>query len=738
MKKIYILLIILLATNYCFAQTNGSFSYNLEIRKEKNTSCNLLKEGIPIGFNNEWKVSHGSPSFVDTYISNYYDKLALQAIKSEGNIKTEGLYINQEFKEGICYKISIAIIVNPSENQIGFKLYAANDMSEGSHEGCETEKIPDISDEKKQIILERDSVFDSNKGKKTPDFVTITGKFIPSKNYEYLWLTSHQPNEVDTGVLVVYSIYGDVSTAPKSFKASDITSNSVYLSWKVPDSTKPFKKYRLYNEGKLIAEVDSSKLAVTINGLKKLTNYTFSIKTYDGQNLSDSAYVSFTTKESTAPRSFKASNITDNSVDLSWKPSDSNAKFEGYFLFNEDGDTIADLDKSKLAVTINDLKELTNYTFYIKTYRNSPNLGKVVSLDSALVSFKTKASTVPKSFKASNITHNSVDLSWKLSDSEAPFHGYFLFNEDGDTIADLDKSKLAVTINDLKELTNYTFYIKTYRNSPNLGKVVSLDSALVSFKTESSAPKSIKASNITHNSVDLSWTVPYSGCPFNSYCIHTGSCEINVGKQTSVKISKLKECTDYNFTIVAYDGKKDSTSSGIEFTTKSSKFGTIEYYNTDKTDLVTFISEAQTCIYFRPGFRFAALSKKHKMHAKLIDGCNLPDPKPLSKPLPIEDPRAKEEIQINEGGHNSTNNILNSQEVNIYPNPTQGLFNVHIKGFEKEEKQIHVYNSLGKLIVDIKTRNEISRIDLSSHASALYFVKIFVGKQVYQEKITKQ
>ena len=79
----------------------------------------------------------------------------------------------------------------------------------------------------------------------------------------------------------------------------------------------------------------------------------------------------------------------------------------------------------------------------------------------------------------------------------------------------------------------------------------------------------------------------------------------------------------------------------------------------------------------------------------------------------------------------------NFEKVNIFPNPNNGRFEIHLEGFTTEEKfSIEILNFSGK---PVKQYSEVSRndfqIDISDFAKGIYFVKIQAGEKVYLEKV---
>lgn len=77
---------------------------------------------------------------------------------------------------------------------------------------------------------------------------------------------------------------------------------------------------------------------------------------------------------------------------------------------------------------------------------------------------------------------------------------------------------------------------------------------------------------------------------------------------------------------------------------------------------------------------------------------------------------------------NRSNGILPSiYKLNLYPNPTDGVFNLVFEGVKVDNFEITIYDIFGKLIYKTLTNSNETIIDISSFANGVYFVKITSG-----------
>ena len=84
---------------------------------------------------------------------------------------------------------------------------------------------------------------------------------------------------------------------------------------------------------------------------------------------------------------------------------------------------------------------------------------------------------------------------------------------------------------------------------------------------------------------------------------------------------------------------------------------------------------------------------------------------------------------------------LSISEIKVFPNPSDGRFQLSFDYSGPEKLKAKVYDITGKLVKDISTdlvKNETSvtaNIDLESPGSGIYFIRIEYGKSLLTKKI---
>jgi hypothetical protein len=76
-------------------------------------------------------------------------------------------------------------------------------------------------------------------------------------------------------------------------------------------------------------------------------------------------------------------------------------------------------------------------------------------------------------------------------------------------------------------------------------------------------------------------------------------------------------------------------------------------------------------------------------------------------------------------------------QIEIYPNPSNGIFNLNLKNIEANT--IEIYDVSGKLIekMDVKSISQLTQIDLSNASNGIYFVKISTENNTITKRIIK-
>jgi len=87
----------------------------------------------------------------------------------------------------------------------------------------------------------------------------------------------------------------------------------------------------------------------------------------------------------------------------------------------------------------------------------------------------------------------------------------------------------------------------------------------------------------------------------------------------------------------------------------------------------------------------------------------------------------------------SVSDITGEQKINIYPNPTHGLFKVAIKILDSKQKNYFLLYSLSGTKLQQQNISDINtEINISNYAAGTYLLDVILGDKVSRWKIIKQ
>ena len=356
--------------------------------------------------------------------------------------------------------------------------------------------------------------------------------------------------------------------------ASNVTQNSLSLSWNAATDNKAVTAYRVYRGSTLLGTATGTSF--NASGLNAATQYTFKVEAGDaaGNWSTDGPSVTVTTAEApdnTAPAwpaagKLTASNVTQNSLSLSWNAATDNKAVTAYRVYR--GSTLLGT-ATGTSFNASGLNAATQYTFKVEAGDAAGNWstdGPSVTVTTAEAPDNT-APAWPAAGKltASNVTQNSLSLSWNAATDNKAVTAYRVYR--GSTLLGT-ATGTSFNASGLNAATQYTFKVEAGDAAGNWstdGPSVTVTTAEASGDT---APPSwplfscIRVADITQTSLTLSWNAARDNVGVTGYRIYQNGVLLGVADSTTFNVTGLSPNTRYSFKVEAGDAAGNWSTDG--------------------------------------------------------------------------------------------------------------------------------------------------------------------------------
>ncbi|XP_074975224.1 tenascin-X [Caretta caretta] len=415
--------------------------------------------------------------------------------------------------------------------------------------------------------------------------VTIT-KLAPSRRYKFnLYGISGRkrlgPMSTDT---VTAAVPREEEPAPQpslgELSASDITHDSALLSWTVQsgDFDSFLLQYKDAEGNPQALPVDGGSRTVTVANLAPSRRYKFNLYGISGRKrlgpvFTDAVTAAVPREEEPAPQpslgELSASDVTHDSVLLSWTVQ--SGDFDSFLLQYKDAEgnpQALPVDGGSRTVTVANLAPSRRYKFNLYGISGRKRLGPIFTdAVTAAEPREEEPASEPSlgELSASNITHDSIPLSWTVQSGD--FDSFLLQYKDAEgkpQALPVDGGSRTVTITNLAPSHRYKFKLYGISGRKRLGPVSTDAVTAVAPREEEPAPQpslgELSASDITHDSALLSWTVQAGD--FDSFLLQYKDAEGNPqalpmdGGSRTVTVTNLAPSRRYKFNLYGISGRK--------------------------------------------------------------------------------------------------------------------------------------------------------------------------------------
>jgi endonuclease I/chitodextrinase len=428
------------------------------------------------------------------------------------------------------------------------------------------------------------------------------------------------------------------------------------------------------------------------------------------------------TQAPTAPSSLAVTATTMSSVSLSWGAATDNIGVTGYDVYMNG---VLKTTVTGLTSSITGLTASTNYSFYVIAKDAAGNSSPASATINGTTTSDSQAPTAPTSLAVTGTTSNSISLSWLASSDNVGVTGYDIYMN---SVLKISTTGLTATITGLTASTTHSFYVVAKDAAGNLStatNTINATTSAASTATEllfseyiegSSNNKALEIANLTGAAINLS-----------IYKIKkqtNGSGSWSTGLSLSGTLNSAAKFVIVNSSIALacynkFNANISTAAAELTFNGNDAVglfkndvlIDIIGTFNGGTANFAADITLRRKSTVTAPSTTF---NKTTQWDVFTIDTCNN-----LGSRI------ANTEIK----GNSSTTN-----EFRIYPNPSNGEFNISFDN-PKGDYSIEIYSLIGQKVYDNEnTRSTI--ISVPNLQKGMYLVRITKDSHSTIKKIT--
>ncbi len=370
------------------------------------------------------------------------------------------------------------------------------------------------------------------------------------------------------------------ASAPRDLRDSGITSRSIRVSWLAPDNGgAPITGYQIswtvLNSGSTPTVTITTATSYEITDLAPASSYQIAVVALNIVGSSEPTILNLSTTVGPpgAPVILPVTEITTNSFTVNWRAPDEDGgvPITGYFLrVDSNGISVEPLtllldNQTSYTVTNIDPLIIPGDLYNIQLgARNSEGIGV-----GAEVNVRTLPNA-PTGLKSDGVTDNSIRVIWSTQGARVTYYEISWVNvSDGVMSGATTTTATSYEITDLDPATQYQITVRAVNNS---GRSVAEQLNQVTNAGVPDAPQSLATTEVTFNSIAVSWDVPAAdgGAMVTTYGITLRNRDDRdrlVGDRMTTKTSftlrDLKPATRYSIEVVAINSVGSSVSTRL-------------------------------------------------------------------------------------------------------------------------------------------------------------------------------
>ena len=501
----------------------------------------------------------------------------------------------------------------------------------------------------------------------------------------------------------------------------------LFLQWNVEDPVSTIEIARnTYHE-------NTSNYAAQGNRNPFVDNPYLATRIWGGNSAEDrwNYYKNSDTEAPTTPSDVTLTDITFNSVNISWSASSDNIGVTGYHVYVDEV-LRAQTSSSITNTTISNLSTNTNYNFTVVAKDLINNRSASATITGKTLE-DTQAPTIPAGLVVSNETDSSFEVSWQAAIDNNVVTGYEIYVDNSLTATSETNTYTVIGLN---TETTYALEIVAYDADNNKSnRSASINGTTTAgtsngitelFISEYAEPsiannKAIEIVNLTASTVNLSeysiqkqhnggsWIDDY---PLGNANIVPGDVFVIVHADTnnSLLLAEADKFGPPNIDTSPYGYGSPLNFNGND------PIGLFK--NGVLIDIIGEEGNSSNHIQNKTYRRKATVSE--------------PNTRFDSSEWDLLDADTFDDF----GSHTSTlsTNTISFESFKMFPNPVNGdkiYFNTSV------DSRVSIYTVLGKLVQSSKVTKTKNSIDISQFAKGIYLVKINSGKQFIFKKLIK-
>ncbi|OWK56567.1 Collagen alpha-1(XX) chain [Lonchura striata] len=351
--------------------------------------------------------------------------------------------------------------------------------------------------------------------------------------------------------------------SPSDLKISAVTSKSMHLAWSPP--LRPPKKYRVVyypSKGGTPKEVvlEGAVSSLQLSNLTSHTEYLVSVIPVYDSAAGDALRGVTSTLPLSPPRSLRVSELSHNSLRLSWKAAQGATHYLVLCSAAPDGaeDYTTEVKVTQPEVLLEGLSPSTGYSVAVYAM-----YGEDAS-DPASIQETTLALSPPRYLSFSELSHASVRVSWEPAAPAVRAHHVTYASGRGGNAGQVEVPGTA-TSTVLRPLSSLTQYFISVRSTYDEGDSFPITGNVTTLKVP--PPRALKVTELSGNSLRLQWeAVAASDVVVYQIKWSTASGEKPqelslAGNVATAILPGLQKNTDYKISIWAYykDGARSDT-----------------------------------------------------------------------------------------------------------------------------------------------------------------------------------